>query len=125
MGNAPGCSPGHFSRRMRMPRSCQPKPEASKTLTSSVESHKRAAFTLVELPVVSKRKRAAFTLVELLVVIGIIAILIGFLLPVLNGARAASQKATCASNLRRVSQAMYICTATTQRAHLRDLGLSS
>src|SRR5206468_470838 len=37
---------------------------------------RRRAFTLVELPVVSKSKRPAFTLVELLVVIGIIGILI-------------------------------------------------
>jgi prepilin-type N-terminal cleavage/methylation domain-containing protein/prepilin-type processing-associated H-X9-DG protein len=53
------------------------------------------------------KRRRAFTLLELLVVIGIIAIIIGLLLPVLSGIAARGRDIKCQANLRSIIQAMH------------------
>ena len=50
----------------------------------------------------SRESQAAFTLVEVLVVIGIIAVLIGILLPVINKSRQASITIKCQAQLRQL-----------------------
>ncbi|MEM7806889.1 MAG: prepilin-type N-terminal cleavage/methylation domain-containing protein [Planctomycetota bacterium] len=55
------------------------------------------------------RPARAFTLVELLVVIGIIALLVGILLPVLSTARSSGIDVVCRNNLRQIytAQSLY------------------
>lgn len=54
------------------------------------------------------RHRWAFTLVELLVVIGIIAVLLGVLLPAINKANQSAKRTVCMANLRTLGQSFFL-----------------
>ena len=52
--------------------------------------------------------RRGFTILELLVSIGVVALLLGLLIPMLSGARAAGHRAVCGTNQKQIGLACYL-----------------
>ncbi len=67
-------------------------------------------------PIAGPARQQAFTLVELLVVMGIIAVLVGLLLPSLRNARFAAERILCSSNMRQLGLAIQMY-ATNNRGY--------
>ena len=74
----------------------------------AVSKREAGGFTLVELLVVSKREAGGFTLVELLVVVSMIGVLAAMLTPSLYQAMVMTRRSACRSNLQVVGGAFRL-----------------
>ncbi|SFI47608.1 DUF1559 family PulG-like putative transporter [Planctomicrobium piriforme] len=67
-------------------------------------------------------RRGGFTLVELLCVMGVIAMLVGLLLPAIQGARESARRNSCKNNLRQLTLAVHEFHDAQQGLPAMDLG---
>jgi prepilin-type N-terminal cleavage/methylation domain-containing protein/prepilin-type processing-associated H-X9-DG protein len=93
-------------------------------LVSSVIRSSRCFPSVRSEPGASRRSRG-FTLVELLVVIGIIAVLVAILLPVLGNAREQARRTVCLSNLRQDGTALLAYAVNNDGALPQHVGGSN
>ena len=68
--------------------------------------HRTAGSIFPASTVTRHPRRPGFTVIELIVCLGVVAVLCGILLPSLRATREASQRLTCASNMRQLGVAM-------------------
>ena len=73
---------------------------------------------------VSRKSRVGFTIIELLVVIGIIAVLIGALIPLMGGSRDSALSAKCKNNMHALAQGVIsVAQANGDYGHFPAAGM--
>ena len=81
--------------------------------TESQRHCKRGSCRISPLAAGDRRRRGGYTLVEVMVVITIIIILVGVLLPFMDGIRERGYVTLCQNNLEKISQAMAVASSKT------------